>query len=232
MPKCCFFHSKDKYLGKFDNKDRCFVSGDLSSGLEVRTISNDSVEFALGNDTYKFKFNHLFGRHHYLNFLNCFSLILKTFEVKAEKILASAKDFKLGAFRGEWKVVNQLDCFLDCYNSNPSSLRASIDSFTAKYPEKVQDTLFVIGDMYELGDLSDKYHEEAGAYFRELSLENVVFIGERAKPFEKGFCKEIKHFKKVEDVTASQLELGNISTLYLKGSRGVQLEKLLKIFNK
>ena len=38
-------------------------------------------------------FEHVFGRHHYFNFLNCFSLILKTFEVEAEKILASAKGF-------------------------------------------------------------------------------------------------------------------------------------------
>ena len=118
--------------------------------------------------------------------------------LKQKKYLLLRKDFKLGAFRGEWKVVNEFNCFLDCYNSNPSSLRASIDSFTAKYPEKVQDTLFIIGDMYELGGLSDKYHEEAGAYFRELSLENVIFIGERAVSFEKVLVKKSNNLKRLK----------------------------------
>jgi UDP-N-acetylmuramoyl-tripeptide--D-alanyl-D-alanine ligase len=182
--------------------------------------------------SYKFSFKHLFGKHHYLNLLNCFSLIVEVFNIAPKSVLESAESFKLGSYRGEWRKIKEFDCFLDCYNSNPSSLRASLDSFTSKYKEKIDQTLFVIGDMYELGEESNNYHEAAGKYLQELSLAHVIFIGERAKSFEKGFGQKVQHFKSVDDVTLSQLELTNISTLYLKGSRGVQLEKLLEIFNK
>lgn len=230
--RCCFFHSHDEYLNDFEPKDRCFISDDTSSGLVLSNISNESLDFSFMGQSYKFSFKHLFGKHHYLNLLNCFSLIVEVFNITPISVLESAKNFKLGSYRGEWKKIKDFDCFLDCYNSNPSSLRASLDSFTAKYKEKIDQTLFVIGDMYELGEESNSYHEAAGKYLQELSLANVIFIGERAKSFEKGFGQKLQHFKSVDDVTLSQLELTNISTLYLKGSRGVQLEKLLEIFNK
>ena len=222
----------DEYLVEFDQKERCFVAGDSSSTLTVKNISNDLVDFDYEDRAYSFSFNKLFGRHHYLNFLNCFSLVVDVFNIEPKKVLDSAKDFKLGAFRGEWRRIKNFDCFLDCYNSNPSSLKASMDSFLAEYKTKVDETLFVIGDMYELGEESDRFHELAGKYFRDHSLNNIIFIGEKGEPFQKGLGKKIKHFKNVDDVSFSQLELTGISTLYLKGSRGVQLEKLLEIFNK
>ena len=230
--RCCFFHSQDEYLNDFRSKDRCFISGDISSGLVLSNISNELLDFSFMGRSYKFRFKNLFGKHHYLNLLNCFSLIVEVFNINPKSVLEYAESFKLGSFRGEWRKIKGFDCFLDCYNSNPSSLRASLDSFTSKYKEKIDQTLFVIGDMYELGKESNRYHEAAGKYLKELSLANIVFIGERAKSFEKGFGQKLQHFKSVDDVTLSQLELTNISTLYLKGSRGVQLEKLLEIFNK
>ena len=59
-------------------------------------------------------------------------MLAEVFSVDPGDIINSAKAFVLGKNRGEWKKVDRFDVFLDCYNSNPSSLRVSLDSFVFK----------------------------------------------------------------------------------------------------
>ena len=46
LPKCCFFHSNDVHLSKFDKRSLFYIRR-LIIGLEICDISNDSVKFSL-----------------------------------------------------------------------------------------------------------------------------------------------------------------------------------------
>lgn len=62
----------------------------------------------------------------------------------------------------------QLDRLLivnDCYNANPISMKSAIDFVSQINRRKI----FILGDMLELGDESEKYHREIGIYARENS---------------------------------------------------------------
>tara|TARA_B100000925_G_scaffold50257_1_gene32733 strand:+ start:831 stop:2204 length:1374 start_codon:yes stop_codon:yes gene_type:complete len=232
IEQCCFYSSEDKYLKKFKDKDRSFIAGSMDSTLKIDRLEQDKVKFNYKDCVYSFSFDTLVGRHHYINFLNCFGVLAEVFKVDPQSILDSAKTFVLGKNRGEWKKIDSFNIFLDCYNSNPSSLKASLDSFVFKNKELLSETLFVIGDMYELGEKSKRYHQDAGKYCKKLGVKNILFIGEQGDSFYEGFGERGVSFKTVDDIKLSSLNFSNISTLYLKGSRGVGLENLIKKLKK
>jgi UDP-N-acetylmuramoyl-tripeptide--D-alanyl-D-alanine ligase len=112
--------------------------------------------------------------------------------------------------------------FMDAYNANPSSMQAALKNFAAMpYPHKVA----VLGDMYELGQYSDAEHKAMIEFAEGLKLERLIFIGHE-------FCKHQndKHaFFKTTEHALEQLQKQplNQKQIFMKGSRGIQLEKLL-----
>lgn len=65
----------------------------------------------------------------------------------------------------------------DCYNANPVSMKAAIDLLSMADTEKTA----VLGDMFELGEDSDRMHAEVGAYGAAAGLERIVCVGEKSR---------------------------------------------------
>ena len=65
----------------------------------------------------------------------------------------------------------------DCYNANPQSMSEALRLLAAT-PRR---TLAILGDMKELGELSDEAHRQIGALTKELGIDAVIAIGEKAK---------------------------------------------------
>lgn len=65
----------------------------------------------------------------------------------------------------------------DCYNANPQSMSEALRLLAAT-PRR---TLAILGDMKELGELSDEAHRQMGALTKELDIDTVIAIGEKAK---------------------------------------------------
>ena len=84
--------------------------------------------------------------------------------------------------------------------------------------------------MYELGEFSEKYHEEVGRFCDERKLEHVVFVGNHRESFEKGFNKKVKGFLTIHDLNSAKIDYNKFDCFYLKGSRGVKLEMFLNNF--
>ncbi len=70
----------------------------------------------------------------------------------------------------------------DCYNSNPTSTKASIDVLTMAIGRKVA----VLGNMGELGGDAEKLHFETGAYAAEKNIDLVCGVGSLAKHIVSG----------------------------------------------
>lgn len=114
---------------------------------------------------------------------------------------------------------------MDAYNANPTSMRAALMNFINICGE---NHLLVLGDMRELGSTSEEEHRNILDLMKELGYKTVLLVG-------RNFCEynenpTWKTFAKVEDLY-QYIESHPISgkTVLIKGSRGIQLEKVLPL---
>lgn len=65
----------------------------------------------------------------------------------------------------------------DCYNANPKSMYAAIDTLGYSLGRKVA----ILGDMFELGEETEKLHAQVGDYAAEHGVDSLIFVGSAAK---------------------------------------------------
>lgn len=65
----------------------------------------------------------------------------------------------------------------DCYNANPASMKAAIDLLSMADTDKIA----ILGDMFELGENSDRLHAEVGEYAVRAGLQKLFCVGERSR---------------------------------------------------
>ena len=65
----------------------------------------------------------------------------------------------------------------DCYNANPKSMCAAIDTLGYALGRKVA----ILGDMFELGEETEKLHASVGEYAAGHGVESLIFVGSAAK---------------------------------------------------
>lgn len=69
----------------------------------------------------------------------------------------------------------------DCYNANPQAMAEALRILAqTEHPRRMA----VLGDMGELGDLTEQAHRDMGALTRTLGLDTVVAIGPKAKAIQ------------------------------------------------
>lgn len=124
----------------------------------------------------------------------------------------------------------------DCYNANPSSMRAALDWFASLFPADVNAVGYrkvaVLGDMLELGEWSRAEHAGVLKLMAGTDIHKVVLVGHE---FGEALADVDLSGKEVVTYpnTAALVEKlqGNPVSgclLMLKGSHGMALEKLLE----
>jgi UDP-N-acetylmuramoyl-tripeptide--D-alanyl-D-alanine ligase len=69
----------------------------------------------------------------------------------------------------------------DAYNANPTSMRAALLDLIERAGSRRR--VAILGEMAELGDASQRYHEDVGLLVDELGIEIVVAVGDLAKAY-------------------------------------------------
>lgn len=129
--------------------------------------------------------------------------------------------------RSQVKTFNTSTVILDCYNANPSSMKASLENFIqVQHMHKV----VILGDMLELGEESITEHQSVTNFLAKQELDSVLLVGSQFK----ASCNNPK-FNFFNDVTElndflKKQDLTN-KLILIKGSRGIQLEKVQEVFN-
>ncbi len=112
--------------------------------------------------------------------------------------------------------------FMDCYNANPSSMELALQTLA----EHKGDSFFILGDMLELGTYEEEEHQNVIALLKKLKLEKGIFIG---PAFAKALGKDSRSFMDAERAAAYLQK--NLpapgSLIFLKGSRGIAVEKAI-----
>ena len=226
------FFSDDPFLSKLNGEYKTVglgQNGDYSFKREQNCLKvyNTQNEYTIFNDS-------IYGNHNFINLAQTFLLATLLFPNDIEKLEKAASNFKIqDQNRGFWHNFSGKKIFLDAYNSNPASIKASLQGFM----EKTQFTtkhkiLIIIGDMKELGEESEKFHKHLGQYIQAQKYPNVVFIGKYAKSFQEGLSNKISTYSDVEEFKSDWPKfLTKYEIFFLKGSRALQLESCLGIKN-
>jgi UDP-N-acetylmuramoyl-tripeptide--D-alanyl-D-alanine ligase len=114
----------------------------------------------------------------------------------------------------------------DCYNANPMSMRAALDSLAEAPAER---RIAVLGWMAELGPDAERFHREIGAHAAARGIDVLVLVGEdAARLYGEGFTGET-HAASSPEEAAEVLEriAAPGDRVLVKGSRSAGLERVL-----
>jgi UDP-N-acetylmuramoyl-tripeptide--D-alanyl-D-alanine ligase len=122
--------------------------------------------------------------------------------------------------RSQMTVTATNHLVVDAYNANPTSMKAAIDNFKLM---EVSPKMAIIGQMGELGDVSDEEHRKVVEMLTEAHFDQVWLVGEN---YDKIACN-FRKFKNVEEVKAA-LQTSPITNYYIfiKGSNSNKLFQL------
>ena len=167
------------------------------------------------------------GRHAVENALLALA-VSEELGVEAADAAVGVSAVEPGWMRGQVARVGRLTLLLDCYNANPQSTRAALDTLELQDGSRVA----VLGSMLELGGDSDVLHEDVLLRALQRDLDVVVATGKFA-----GVARELDAGSSrpalviLDDPLAEYARLREILTgeevVLLKASRGVALEGLL-----
>jgi UDP-N-acetylmuramoyl-tripeptide--D-alanyl-D-alanine ligase len=121
----------------------------------------------------------------------------------------------------------------DTYNANPRSMDLALETLTEL--KGTGRAIAVLGDMLELGRFSEEAHQQLGEKVKELAIDLLLTIGEKAPlvvesairhGFERKKAKVVKSHSEVISFLKEVIREGD--WILVKGSRGMAMEKVVE----
>ena len=112
----------------------------------------------------------------------------------------------------------------DCYNANPSSMKKAIDVLSKMGGHKIA----LIGDMAELGERSEKYHQDIINYLEEKKIDLIFRIGGRFKNIKTNHENNFWFPSKESLIESLKKQLKSNSIILIKGSRSMKMEDMIE----
>ena len=172
------------------------------------------------------------GKHQFYNALMAVA-VGEALGIDTEEMREALENFRAPHQRMELITHNGVLFINDAYNANPDSTRAAIDFLTQVRPRARK--FLVFGDMLELGALEEELHREIGHYIAGTAVNEVLLYGNATRATEEGIRQKnatmvVHHFDEHRAIARHLQEVlrpGDV--VLIKGSRGMQMEKVLSI---
>lgn len=171
----------------------------------------------------------LVGRHHVANALAVLAVALECGLALDDAVAAVAGAGVVSRWRME--VTERPDGVTvvnDAYNANPDSMRAALAALEVM--GEGRRTWAVLGSMLELGDESDTDHAEVGVEAQRRGVDELVVVGETARPMADIAPADGTRIRWVEDADAAEallrVELAPPDVVLFKSSRDAGLRWL------
>jgi UDP-N-acetylmuramoyl-tripeptide--D-alanyl-D-alanine ligase len=147
------------------------------------------------------------------------------FKIPSSRIAKAIQNYRPENNRSQLIEKNGMKIVMDAYNANPTSMKASIESFISLFPG---NRYLILGDMLELGTYSREEHISVLQEIANNSFDAVFLVGPVFKEASKDF--PFASFQTVAELI-SYLAKNPLTSgaVLIKGSRGIQLEKVLEI---
>lgn len=153
--------------------------------------------------------------------------------ISPEEAVGRLNGFSAPAGRLRMEERDGIRVLDDSYNANPDSLRAALEVFS-KWGGGSGRRAAALGDMLELGDQAERFHEEAGRRAAASGLDLLVAVGPLARrllaaAWEAGLPRRagraVDSAEEAAEILREWLRPGD--ALLVKGSRAVHMEKAI-----
>ena len=164
----------------------------------------------------------LFGNYNIPNIISAISIGI-FLGVPVEKVKNGILDYISSNNRSQVLKINSNNIILDAYNANPSSMLLAIKAFQNA---ELENKLLILGDMFELGKNENEFHQEIVDYCNNLDVKRVFLVGEifSKTNYSNKFISSDNYIELSNNKEFKEIKH---SSLLIKGSRGVELEKIL-----
>ena len=155
--------------------------------------------------------------------------ISRTLGLSWGEIRENVASFQPPKGRCEVKNNGMITIIDDTYNANLESTVAAIDYLKAFSGNGQR--IFVFGDMFELGDLSQDQHRRVGEKCNEAELSAVFTVGEETVTTDAiiTYSELHKHFDNKDDLLISLKSIvKDGDKVLVKGSRGMKMETIVE----
>ena len=151
----------------------------------------------------------------------------KYFDIEAERIAAAIESYIPDNNRSQEVITERRNIvIIDCYNANPSSMEVAIENITSKHSER---NLLILGDMLELGEWSHDEHCRILELATQVENAELLLVGSEftkaAHALGIGATCCVDSTEAADWVAQSKI---SDTTILLKGSRGIKLEKVIE----
>lgn len=133
--------------------------------------------------------------------------------------------------RGEIETIAGRHVLVDCYNANPASTRAALETL-ADLAAGAR-AVAVLGDMLELGEHEAREHEALAETLAARGIDHLVCLGERARHTARAAARAgVAHVEETDDPAAAARVVaawtGAGDWVLVKASRGMRLERVVE----
>jgi UDP-N-acetylmuramoyl-tripeptide--D-alanyl-D-alanine ligase len=198
----------------------CFLTGELA------TTDYNLVIRALFPKGWLYLKSKLIGDYNFENLLAA-ACVGKYFEVDPLLIQKALDEYTPSNNRSQLMRCAKNTLIMDAYNANPTSMMMALSNFASI---KNDHKCIILGDMLELGEVSQVEHQKIVDYIEANNFSDVFLVGPQ---FQKTITtQEKKKFDNVE-LLFNHLQTQPIEgrLILVKGSRGIHLEKILELLS-
>lgn len=195
---------------------------------------NEGTYFSINEQEKKELYVPVLGKHNVNNAMAAIA-VAHHFGLTWDQIESGLNQIKITNMRleliegaGGTKLIN------DAYNASPLSMKAAISLVHDLQPTGKK--IVVLGDMLELGDKENEYHEEVGSFIQPDKVDYVFTYGTLGEHIAKGAKENFTQDRVFAFQDKAQLieQLRNLLSegdiLLVKGSRGMKLEEVIFAF--
>lgn len=177
------------------------------------------------------------GRHNVENALAAGAVAL-LLGMSLEDVAGGLRASRISALRMEVIRAAAVTIINDTYNASPASMAAALETLAdmarrAASGEATRSAA-VLGDMLELGDISETSHKEIGRQVAALGIDVLVTIGRKSASIAEGALaagmkpEQVRSFPTLEAAQAGlQSVLAGSEYVLVKASRAMGLERIV-----
>jgi len=203
---------------------RVYKYGTAETELVGNTIGEDTlmrIQFTKGHDASLS--TKLAGNYNLPNVLAAVA-VGKFFHVPDEKIDKAIESYTPSNSRSQLMQRSSNRIILDAYNANPSSMNVAIEHFSKQQGPKI----LILGGMAEMGSESLKEHQNVIDEIKKHDWKDVVLVGGDFLKLEHPYTQLSSSPEAGEWLQKNRIVN---SSLLIKGSRSMQMEKVLDYLN-
>ena len=206
---------------RLENMAKRFTDPVLFPAEDLKLIdANPYLIIKLGNQEVQ---TNLVGRYNYGNIAAAVA-VGREFGVADAQILEAIASYIPENQRSQIIKKDSVTIINDCYNANPTSMKAALDNLESMTGKKA----VILGEMKELQDAVDR-HLDVGRWIKKAGFDQVILVGRHMIAAEQ-LLENVYWFETIE-AARPFLEKRSFAdhTVLIKGSRSGKLDRVAEM---